>query len=152
MDLNYNKIIKKVEGVCKQWSKRKLTRIGRITIIKSLAFAKFIHLLLALPNPPDNLLKNIEKIFYNFLWNGGPDRIKRSIIIQNLKEGAQSDKSSEFIKTLKISWFRTVIQNSENKELYSNKFFSCEPGYSVELSKNLHNPFGKIVLTCGQIL
>ena len=60
-DLNYNDTIKKVEGVCKQWSKRKLTLMGRITIIKSSALAKFIHLLLALPNPPDNLLKNIEK-------------------------------------------------------------------------------------------
>ena len=62
--------------------------MGRITIIKSLALAKFIHLLLALPNPPDNLLKNIEKIFYIFLWNGGPDRIKRSIIVKKtLKQG-----------------------------------------------------------------
>ena len=50
-DLNSIDIIKKVECVCKQWSKRKLTLIGRITIIKSLALAKFIHLLLALPNP-----------------------------------------------------------------------------------------------------
>ena len=32
-DLNYNAIIKKVEGVCKQWSKRKLTLIVRIFII-----------------------------------------------------------------------------------------------------------------------
>ena len=61
--------------------------MGRITIIKSLALAKFIHLLLALSNPPDNLLKNIEKIFYKFLWNGGPDRIKRSIIFKILKQG-----------------------------------------------------------------
>ena len=85
-DFNYNEIIKKVKGVCKQWSK-KLTLMGRITIIKSLALAKFIHRLLALPNPPDNLLKNIEKIFYIFLWNGVPDRIKRSIIIKYFKAG-----------------------------------------------------------------
>ena len=48
-DLNYNDTIKKVEDVCKQWPKRKLTLKGRTTIIKSLALAKFIHLLLALP-------------------------------------------------------------------------------------------------------
>ena len=85
--MNYNDKIKKVQGVFKQCSKRKLTLIGRITLIESLALAKFIHLLLALPNAPDNLLKNIEKIFYNFLWNGGPDRIKRSIIVKNFKAG-----------------------------------------------------------------
>ena len=47
----------------KQWSKRKLNLIGRITIIKSLALAKFFPLLLVLPNPTDNLLTNIEIIF-----------------------------------------------------------------------------------------
>ena len=118
--MNYNKIIKKVEGVCKQSSKRKLTILGRITIIKSLALAKFIHLLLALPNPPDNLLKNIEKILYIFLWNGGPDRIKRSIIVKNFKAGGlRMINLPEFIKALKISWFWRVIQNSENIEWYS---------------------------------
>ena len=111
---------------------------------------KFIHLLLAHPSPPDNLLKNIEKIFYKFLWNGGPDRIKRSIIVKNFKAGGfRMMNLAKFIKALKISWFLRVIQNSENIEWYSlskidfNKFFSCGPGYSVELSKNLHNPFWK---------
>ena len=69
-DFNYNEIIKKVEGVCKQWSKRKLTLMGRITIIISLALGKLIHQLLALPNPPDNLLENIEKLFYIFYGMG----------------------------------------------------------------------------------
>ena len=108
--------------------------MGRITIIKSLALAKFIHMLFALPNPPDNLLKNIEKTFYNFLWNGGPDRIKRSIIVKNFKAGElRMINLPEFIRALKISWFRRVIQNSENIEWHSlskiefNKFFSCGP-------------------------
>ena len=89
--------------------------------------------------------------------NGGPDRIKRSIIVKNFKAGGlRMINLPEFIRALKISWFRRVIQNSENIEWYSlliidfNKFFSCGPGYSVELSKNLHNPFWKVVLTRGQ--
>ena len=149
-DVNYNDIIKKVHGVCKQCSKRKLTLMGRITIIKSLALAKFIHLLLALPNPPDNSLKNIEKIIYIFYGMGGPDRIKLSIIVKNIKAGGlRMINLSEFIKALKISWLRRVIQNSEIIAWHSlskidfNKLFSCGPGYSVELSKNLHNPFCK---------
>ena len=101
-DLNSIDIIKIVEGVCKQWSKRKLTLIGRITIIKSLALARFIHLLLALPTPLDDFLKNLERIFYNFLWNGSPDRIKRTIIVKNLKAGGlRMVNISEFINALK---------------------------------------------------
>ena len=86
-DLNYNEIIKKVDDVCKQWSKRKLTLMGRITIIKSLALAKFIHLLLVLPNPPDNLLTNIEKIFYKFYGMGVQIELSEASLLKTLKQG-----------------------------------------------------------------
>ena len=38
-DLNYHEVLNKVENICKQWTKRKLSLIGRIIIIKSLALA-----------------------------------------------------------------------------------------------------------------
>ena len=76
--------------------------------------------------------------------------LSEASLFKTLKKVLRMINLSEFIKSLKISWFRRVIQNSEKIEWYSNKFFSCEPRNSVELSKNLHNPFGKIVLTCGQ--
>ena len=66
-NINSNEIITKIENLCKQWAKRKLTLIGRITIIKSLALSKFTHLFLALPYPPEELIKKLNKIFYTFL-------------------------------------------------------------------------------------
>ena len=56
-NVNVPTIINKVESLLKQWSKRRLTLFGRITVIKSLALRKFIHLFLALPNPPGELIK-----------------------------------------------------------------------------------------------
>ena len=56
---------------------------------------------------------------------------------------------SEFINALKISWLRRVIQSSENQEWYSlskvdfHKLLSYRSGYSIDLSKNLSNPFWK---------
>ena len=84
-NINSNEIITKIENLCKQWAKRKLTLIGRITIIKSLALSKFTHLFLALPYPPEELIKKLNKIFYTFLWNSGPDRIKRINIVKESK-------------------------------------------------------------------
>ena len=49
---------------------------GRVTIIKSLAVSKFVNLFFSLPAPPNELIKELEKLFYKFLWNSGPDRIK----------------------------------------------------------------------------
>ena len=61
--------------------------MGKITIIKSLALSKFTHLFLALPNPPEELIKKLNKIFFTFLWNSGPDRIERSKINKDLNVG-----------------------------------------------------------------
>ena len=74
-DVNVPTIINKVESLLKQRSKRRLTLFGRITVIKSLALSKFIHLFLALPNPPGELIKRLDTLFFKFLWNSGPDRI-----------------------------------------------------------------------------
>ena len=78
------------------------------------------------------LKKKTEIIFYNFLWNGSPDRIKRIVIVKNPKAGGlRMVNNSEFINELKISWLRRVIQSSENVEWYSlskvdfHKLLSC---------------------------
>ena len=65
-DVNTEQIYTSIESICKKWSKRKLTLIGRITLIKSLALAKFVHLFLALPNPRGELVKKLEN-FYGIL-------------------------------------------------------------------------------------
>lgn len=152
-DVNTNEIFAKIENLCKQWAKRKLTLLGRITVIKSLAMAKFIHLFLALPNPPGELIKKLEKIFFKFLWNSGPDRIKRTIIIKNLNVGGlRMINIRYFIKALKISWLRRVIQNSENVSWYAlaeidfQKLFTLGHGYSYTRSADIKNPFWKDIL------
>ena len=78
-EYNAEDIINKINKLINNWSKRKLTLPGTIIFIKSLMLAKFTHLFLALPNPPGELIKMLERAFYKFLWNNGPDRISRKI-------------------------------------------------------------------------
>ena len=66
-DQNTTDILKKVENTIKAWSKRRLSLQGKIAIIKSLAIANFVHLFLALPKPPGNLVKTLNKLFYKFI-------------------------------------------------------------------------------------
>ena len=46
--------------------------------MKSLALSKFTHLFLALPNPPEELIKELNKIFFTFFmeFRPGPDKTK----------------------------------------------------------------------------
>ena len=50
-------------------------------------------------------------VFFNFLWNASPDRITRKVAIKNLSLGGlRMPHIYSFIKALKISWLRRVIQ------------------------------------------
>ena len=103
-----------MENTIKTWSKRRLSLQGKITIIKSLAIAKFVHLFLALPNPPENLVKTLNKLFYKFIWNSGPDRIKRQYIIKDItKGGLRMIKIDSFVTALKVTWFRRHIAQTD---------------------------------------
>ena len=99
--------------------------------------SKFIHLFLALPNPPGDFVKNVEKIFCKFLWNAGPDRIKRTVVTKDLRAGGlRMINIQYFIKALRITWLRRVIQSHENKTWYDlsdidfEKVFTLGSGYA----------------------
>ena len=100
--------------ILNQWSRKKLTLIGRIPVIKYLALSKFVHLFIPLPAPPNELIKELEKLLYKFLWISGPDRIKRKIIIKNIAyAGLRMVELKPVIKALKVSWLRRTLQQSD---------------------------------------
>ena len=70
-----------------QWSKRDLTPFGKITVIKTLIISKIVHLLISLPSPSNKIMKEIDKMLYTFLWDGKPDKIKRSLAKQKMVNG-----------------------------------------------------------------
>ena len=151
-NINAPEILNKLKNILHQWSKRKLTLMGRIIIIKTLALSKFVHLFLALPNPPGELIKTLEKIIYKFLWNSGPDRISRRVMVKNISAGGlRMVHLISFIKALKVSWLRRVI-HSETANwcafafINFSKVISTGPVYAINQRNALNNPFWKDIL------
>ena len=112
-----------------------------------------MHLFISLPAPPNELIKELEKLFYRFLWNSGPDRIKRKVIVKNIEcAGLRMVELESFIKALKISWLRRILQQpdaSSWKDLSFINFpqlFSVGGCYAAKLSSDLQNPFWKDLL------
>ena len=64
---NYNVKIQRLKNIIKQWKRRSLTPIGKITIIKTFMISAFNHLFIMLPNPSQNIIGHINKIMFNFL-------------------------------------------------------------------------------------
>ena len=52
-----------------------------------MALPKIIYPLTVLPNINDDLLNEITKSMFNFLWDNKPDKIKRKIIMQKIENG-----------------------------------------------------------------
>ena len=55
--------------------------MGKITVIKINALPKLIYALSSLPNPTTQTVKIIEKLMYDFIWDGRPEKVKRDILI-----------------------------------------------------------------------
>ena len=96
------------------WSKRDLTPFGKITILKSIIISKIVHILIALPSPSDKMQKKINKLFYNFLWGGKPDLVKRPISIMKPRDGGLGMIDlCNFDKSLKLTWIKRFFNSKE---------------------------------------
>ena len=77
-------------------------------------------------------MKELERLFYNFMWNSGPDRIKRRIVIQSIScAGLRMIDLKSFIKALKISLLRRILQQSNPSERSHLSFISFQTLFSV---------------------
>ena len=103
-------IINKIKDMVDTWSKRKLTLYGKITIIKSLLISQLVYHLSVLPNPEQVLLKTIDKILFNYLWDNKPHRICKNTIVAS-KELGGLKMVSVFDKciALKIAWVKRLF-------------------------------------------
>ena len=66
--LNYNEKLDKVRNVLSCWKYRRLTRIGKITVLKSLVASQLVYVLSPLLTNA-KVIKEVNKLFYSFLWN-----------------------------------------------------------------------------------
>ena len=80
-----NKILQ-IEKIFNLYEKHKLSLIGKITVIKTLAFPKIVYLLTTVPFPGGEIVRRLEKIFKHFIWKGN---VKISLwkLEKNIDEG-----------------------------------------------------------------
>ena len=91
------------------WQFRRISLIGKITIIKRLLVSQLVYILTPLTTSVEALQK-VNKMFFDFLWNGKGDRIKRMIIIKDYKEGGlKMIAINKFNQSLKVSWIKKFL-------------------------------------------
>ena len=105
--LNFKDKFSEIKALYKTWLKRQITPLGRVAVLKSLILSKIIQLWILLPNPPDNLVDELQKTVFEFVWIRKQDRISRKTAIKNItKGGLEIPKIRQYINALKLMWVR----------------------------------------------
>ncbi|KAH3801753.1 hypothetical protein DPMN_155414 [Dreissena polymorpha] len=107
----------------KSWHHRKLTLIGKNTVLKTFALPKLIYILTVLPNPPNDVINDIKSAIFN-LENGG-------IQLTNI---------DSFLNAIKCSWVKRYLDNTSTSkwELFYQKILK-KYGDSILFECNMHN-------------
>ena len=115
LELNYSTTITKMLKEIKTWKTRKLTPIGKISLIKTNILSKIIHILTSLP-APEKILTNINNILFSFLWDNKPDKIKRKTVCQDYFDGGLKMLNIfSFEKALKVNWIKRLLFQSKTQ-------------------------------------
>lgn len=153
VNLNFKDKIDETLRDISKWKKRHLTPIGKITLIKTLFISKYTYLFTNLPDPPMQLLQELDNIIHRFLWGGKVNRISKSTICKDYESGGlKMCNIFSALSAYKLSWLRRMEHLNEKEflsfEMYPHlcklRLFGSE--YIELANRNIKNTFWRDVL------
>ena len=138
--LNWENKIEKINNLLLLWTKRNLTILGKILIIKSLIVPIFTYVSSACV-VPEKYRKEIDSKCFKFIWNNKPDNVKRNTVVGKLGNGGLKmiDVQSYFM-SLKASWVSRLVSNQlVNWKVIPCKYFAKLGKKWLLFSQNLDN-------------
>ena len=159
ISLNFDDKIRKMETLINIWSQRKLSLKGKVTILKSFIISQVSYLLSVL-FVPYSILQKIDKLIFNFLWNGKTPKVRRDTIIGNINEegGMKMPDIFSIHKTSKISWIKRLSSEGNSKwkmlMLHMLSLNKCILSHKIPdvLINKCKSRFHKQLLECWSVL
>ena len=116
--------IKSLERICALWSRRPLTIIGKILILKVFGLSLFINVIQSIGLSIDDI-NRINKIFYTFIWKRKNDgnkvieRVKRSVLCNaKVNGGLAMIDLKKFQESFLLRWAGRLIDASDEDWKY----------------------------------
>ena len=150
---NYEVKLQELEKVAKQWEKRSLSPLGKVTIIKTFMISAFNHLFTMLPNPNKSITENMIKIIYSFLWNKKPSKLKQTTVIKQYEEGGlKMVNLIAFMESVKLTWIRRLLVEDCKWQVFIKQYIQvekltgCSAKYLEKVLLQLPNHFWRDVI------
>ena len=111
--LNFEERLVNIKNMLYIWSSRVLSLKGKITVLKTLILPKILFLF-SIVYVPDEMLKTIDNLFFNFLWNKKPPKIKKNTITGMIKDGGLKMVDVHKMHTAaKCIWIKRLLNDSK---------------------------------------
>ena len=111
IEYTYQKRLKCLENLLKTWSKRNLTWLGKITVIKTLGISQIIYAITS-TEAPEWFVEKTQTMFVNFLWDNKPARVKNRVMCNNYDLGGlRMPDLDNFIQSQNINWIKRLLEN-----------------------------------------
>ncbi len=132
--------------------------MGKMTVVKTLALPQVVHLLRVLPISQKQL-KDLEKIFTNFIWGDKPALVKKDVIIQSTENGGLNFTDIvSFSKALKIVWIKKLLSYQDrsdwkfvffylSKNVGQNSLWYQDRPSLLKIAKQIKNVFWKELIS-----
>lgn len=140
--LNYNDKLNDILKTIKPWTRRQLTPFGKITILKTLVLSKLTYLFINIPDPSDEFLKELDKLCFEFLWNGKNNKISKSVTWKPYEEGGlRMIDMRSFLTAMKVSWVRRIHNESNTQAILLDMY------PQLQTIRNLGGEYGNTLMT-----
>ena len=111
--VNYEDKCKEFQNSLNIWNTRNLSIYGKVCILKSLALSKLVHLFSSLPNPPEQILTQLQNHSFKFIWSGGSEKIKRTTMYNAYENGGfRVPNIKLFCMAQKVTWIKRILDDN----------------------------------------
>ena len=110
--------LRKPRDILFAWQNRGLSLMGRVQVINTLVSSLFVYKMMVLPEIPKNIVKKLEGVMREFLWNGKKSKIALKILQNPKKQGGLGLVNlTNKDKALKATWPKILALEDEYSKL-----------------------------------
>ena len=111
---NYDSILEKARTILNTWYHRGLSLLGRVQVVNTLIASLFVYKMMVLPIIPRHIVRNMDNVIREFLWNKKKSKIAYNILQNPKKEGGLNLVNlTNKDKALKATWPQ-ILSNEQD--------------------------------------
>ena len=154
---SYSELVEKTKKTLNNWHNRNLTLIGKIQVVNTLIASLFVYKMTVLPFMPEKVIKNIDNLIRNYIWNRKKSKIAYKILQLPKKEGGLNLVNLRVKdKAIKATWPQILEQEEEYAQLVyqimrctliQSDIWRCQLHQNDVTTLGIKNKFWEDVLT-----